>query len=167
MNWDSTLLAKYAKLLVRLHSIALTIFYKCPNLSLVPSVVNAKITEAVRVHKTQLVDYKIVKQRHILSYKRTLSAFLPLLPCRHILTVLCTYWNSIKCGWSDYTNALVKKVSSTKANATDLCNNKTSILLTPLSNLSNLSAWVTNQFIIHPLVKTLLWESKKSYHAIW
>ena len=55
-----------------------------------------RIVEAVRVHKTQLVDFNTVKQRHLLWYKLTSPSYLTLFPCRHILPILCTYWNNVK-----------------------------------------------------------------------
>ena len=46
--------------------------------------------------KKRLVDFETVEQRYMLWKKVTSKSFLPLLPCRQIIPILCSYWNSIK-----------------------------------------------------------------------
>ena len=55
-----------------------------------------RINESIRVHKNQLVDFNTVKQRHMMWFKLTSLTYLPLFPCKHILPILCTFWNSVK-----------------------------------------------------------------------
>ena len=96
INLDLTLLENYAKLLSRLYSTALQPFYESSVLSNVPIITQDRIKERIRVHKIQLVDYDTVKQRHMLWHTLTSAQYLPLFPCKRILPIMCTYWNSIK-----------------------------------------------------------------------
>ena len=96
MQVDPDLLESYGKLLTRLYNLSLEPFYLYSSLSRVPQVIRNRINEGIQVHKEKLVDFNTVKQRHMLWHKLTSASFIPIFPCKHILPILCTYWNSIK-----------------------------------------------------------------------
>ena len=93
---NKDLLENYAKLLSRLYSISLKPFYEVSSLSGIANIVKERIEEGISVHKKQLVDFDTVKQRHMLWHRLTSSSYIPLFPCKHILPIICTYWNSVK-----------------------------------------------------------------------
>ena len=95
-NLEPTLIENYEKLLSCLYSTALQPCYESPVLCDVPNITQYITKEGIRVYNIQLVDYDTVKQRHILWHKLTSAQYLPLFPYKHILPVLCKYWNNIE-----------------------------------------------------------------------
>ena len=96
----------YAKVWSHLYNLSLKPFYESPALSQVAGIVKERIHEGVRVHKKQLVGFQKVKQHHLLWNKLTSFNFLPLFPCKHILPIVHTYWNSMKNMGHQMTQAL-------------------------------------------------------------
>ena len=43
--------------------------------------------------KKRSVGFETVEQQYMLWRKVTSKSFLPLLPCRQIIPILCSYWN--------------------------------------------------------------------------
>ena len=71
-------------------------FYQSSNVSSVASVIKDRINESIRLHKNQLFDFNAVKQCHGLWFKLTSSSRLTLLRFKQSLTMMCTFWNSVK-----------------------------------------------------------------------
>ena len=118
---DSALLELYGKLLSPLYDLALKVYYESSVLVNIEKIVKERIEEGIRVHKRQLVNFTSVKQRHMLWHKLTSTSFLPLFPCKHILTILCTYWNNVKYVGDQITQMLWKRKFNTPRKTPQVC----------------------------------------------